>query len=208
MIFDKHPELRGKHAALAPSQPYWLNYTDDQLFQNYASAYAQSMGTSLHELAENLIRNNLKLKKGDKLVVLSHLLNDHIPRNVIDMDRIYGNFVSYVNDAISFKLTPEQPLYYSPYCFGTADTISFRNNFLRIHDYKSGTHPAKMNQLLVYAAIFCLEYKIKPGEIDTELRIYQNGEILYHNPTAEDLAPIMDCIIHHSRIMETLHGEG
>ena len=28
-----------------------------------------------------------------------------------------------------------------------------------------------------------------------ELRIYQNNEILYHNPMAEDIAPIMDRII-------------
>ena len=129
MIFEKHPELRGKHATLAPSQPYWLRYNDEQLYQKYVSSYAQSMGTSLHELAETLIANGLKLKKNDELTVLSHLLSDGIPRNVIDMDRIYGNLRNYVNDGIWYKLTPEQILYYSPYCFGTADTISFRNNF-------------------------------------------------------------------------------
>lgn len=208
MIFEKHLELRGKHASLAPSQPHWLRYSEEQLYQKYVSGYAQSMGTSLHELAETLIRNNLKLKKNDELVVLSHLLNDGIPRNVIDMDRIYGNLRNYVNDAIGFKLTPEQILYYSPYCFGTADAISFRNNFLRIHDYKSGTLPAKMEQLLVYAALFCLEYKVKPGEIDVELRIYQNDEILHHEPTAEDILPVMDAIVQNSRILERIHEEG
>lgn len=208
MIFEKHLELRGKHAILAPSQPHWLRYSEEQLYQKYVSGYAQSMGTSLHELAETLIRNNLKLKKNDELVVLSHLLNDGVPRNVIDMDRIYGNLRNYVNDAIGFKLTPEQILYYSPYCFGTADAISFRNNFLRIHDYKSGTLPAKMEQLLVYAALFCLEYKVKPGEIDVELRIYQNDEILHHEPTAEDILPVMDAIVQNSRILERIHEEG
>ena len=94
MIFETHSELRGKHASLSPSQPYWLKYSEEQLYQKYVSSYAQSMGTSLHALAETLIANNLKLKKGDKLTVLSHLLNDGIPRNVIDMDRIYGNFMS------------------------------------------------------------------------------------------------------------------
>ncbi len=207
MIFEKHMELRGKHASLSPSQPYWLKYSEEQIYQKYVSSYAQSMGTSLHELAETLIANNLKLKKGDKLTVLSHLLNDGIPRNVIDMDRIYGNFMNYVNDAVGFKLTPEQILYYSPYCFGTADAISFRNNFLRIHDYKSGTLPAKMEQLLVYAALFCLEYKIKPGEIEIELRIYQNDEIVYDQPTAEDILPVMDCIIQNSRILERINEE-
>lgn len=207
MIFEAHKELRGKHATLTPSQPHWLRYSEEQLFQKYVSTYMPMVGTSLHELAETLIKNNLKLKKGDKLAVLSHLLNDGIPRSVIDMERIYGNFMTYVNDAVGFKLIPEQILYYSPYCFGTADTISFRNNFLRIHDLKTGTAPAKMEQLMVYAALFCLEYKIKPGEIDIELRIYQNDEILHHEPTAEDILPVMDCIVRNSRILERIHEE-
>ena len=205
MFFEQHLNLRGKHASLSRSQPHWLRYNEDQLYQKYVSQYAQSMGTSLHELAETLIKNNLKLKKGDKLTVLSHLLNDGIPRNVIDMERIYSNFMNYVNDAIGFKLTPEQILYYSDYCFGTADAISFRNNFLRIHDYKSGTTPAKMEQLLVYAALFCLEYKVKPGEIETELRIYQNDEVIFHNPTAEEILPVMDAIIQHSKALERIN---
>lgn len=208
MIFDTHKELRGKHASLTPSQPFWLRYSEEQLFQKYVSSYSQVMGTSLHELAETLIKNSLKLKKSDKLTVISHLLNNGIPRNVIDIDRIYPNFMAYVNDAVGFKLTPEQILYYSPYCFGTADAISFRNNFLRIHDLKTGTTPAKMEQLMVYAALFCLEYKVKPGEIDTELRIYQDGEIVHHEPTAEDILPIMDCIVQNSRILERIHEEG
>ena len=211
MIFEPHLKLQGKHASLSPSQPHWLRYNEDDLFQKYVSMYAQSMGTSLHALAETLIRNNLKLKKGDRLTVLSHLLNDGIPRNVIDMDRIYSNFMTYVNDAIGFKLTPEQILYYSDYCFGTADAISFRKvdgkDFLRIHDYKSGTTPAKMEQLLVYAALFCLEYKVKPGEIEMELRIYQNDEVIFHNPTAEEILPIMDTIIQHSKTLERINQE-
>ena len=205
MIFEPHLNLRGKHALLTPSQPHWLRYNEEQLYQKYANTYSQSMGTSLHELAETLITNNLKLKKGDKLTVLSHLLSDGIPRDVIDIDRIYSNFMSYVNDAIGFKLTPEQILYYSDYCFGTADAIAFRNNFLRVHDYKSGTIPAKMEQLLVYVALFCLEYKVKPGEIETELRIYQNDEIIFHNPTAEEILPVMDIVIQHSKALERIN---
>lgn len=207
MIFEKHLNLRGKHAFLAPSQPHWLRYSEEQLYQKYASNYAQAIGTSLHELAETLINNNLKLKKGDKLTVLTHLLHDGIPRNVIDMDRLYSNFMTYVNDAIGFKLTPEQILYYSDYCFGTADAISFRNNFLRIHDYKSGSIPAKMEQLMVYAALFCLEYKVKPGEIETELRIYQNDEVIFHNPTADEILPVMDSIIQMSKALERMNEE-
>lgn len=207
MNFINHTDLKGKHALLAPSQPHWLNYSEDDLYKKFVSTYAQSMGTLLHDLAETLIRNSIKLKKTDKTVVLVHLLKNDIPRAAIDIDRIYNNFMNYVNDAIGFKLTPEQPLVYSEYCFGTADAISFRNNLLRIHDYKSGTLPAKMEQLMVYAALFCLEYKFKPGEIEMELRIYQNDEIIFHNPTADDIAPIMDTIIHSDKIIREMNGE-
>ena len=96
----------------------------------------------------------------------------------------------YVNDAIGYRMTPEQPLYYSDNCFGTADAIQFKNNVLRIHDYKSGIIPAKMEQLKIYAALFCLEYKVKPGAIRIELRIYQNDDVVEEIATAEDILPI------------------
>ena len=92
-------------------------------------------------------------------------------------------------------MIPEQVLYYSENCFGTADAISFRNRLLRIHDYKSGVIPAHMEQLEIYTALFCLEYKYKPSDIDIELRIYQYDKIFYHNPSSEEIVPIMDKII-------------
>ena len=70
---------------------------------------------------------------------------------------------------------------------GTADAISFRKDpktgryFLRIHDLKTGTVPAHMEQLMIYAGYFCLEYGYKPRDIDIELRIYQNDQVLIHN---------------------------
>ena len=60
---------------------------------------------------------------------------------------------------------------------------------------------------MIYAALFCLEYKIRPGDIEIELRIYQNDEIIYHNPTAEEIAPIMDTIVHLDKILLRLEGE-
>ena len=195
MNFNRHSDLKGTHAFLSPSQPHWLGYTEEKLYQKYVSMYAQSMGTSLHELAETLIHANIKLRKTDELVVLTHLLKDGIPRNVIDMDRIYNNFRTYVNDAVGFKMQPEQILYYSDLCYGTADAISFRQNFLRIHDYKSGYTPAKMEQLLCYAALFCLEYKVKPETLEgVELRIYQNDEVVFHSPSAEEIHAVMETI--------------
>jgi hypothetical protein len=206
--FNNHDRLKGRHAMLAPSQPYWLDYDNEQLEQKYRSTYAQSIGTAAHELAETLIRERIKVKKTDKSMLLVHILRSGIPRTAIDIDRLFNNFMEYVNDAIGFGLVPEQILYYSDSCFGTADTILYKNNFLRIHDYKSGTTPAKMGQLLVYAALFCLEYKVKPGDLTgVELRIYQNDEILYHNPTAEEILPIMDKIVHLNKLLEKLENK-
>jgi hypothetical protein len=113
----------------------------------------------------------------------------------------------YVNDAIGYRMKPEQVLYYSDNCFGTADAISFRNNFLRIHDLKTGVTPAKMEQLLIYAALFCLEYRIKPSDIEIELRIYQNDDYIFANPTAEDIVPIMDKIITFDKLIDKLKYE-
>ena len=113
----------------------------------------------------------------------------------------------YVNDAIGYKMTPEQVLYFSDNCFGTADAISFKNNFLRIHDLKTGEIPAHMEQLEVYASIFCLEYGYKPSEIDIELRIYQNDQIVCYEPSVDDILPIMDKIITYDRIIDKLKEE-
>lgn len=89
---------------------------------------------------------------------------------------------------------------------GTADAISFRNNFLRIHDLKTGTRPVHIEQLEIYAALFCLEYKVKPADIKIELRIYQNDEILVHEPEADEIIVIMNKIIHLNKILEDVEG--
>jgi hypothetical protein len=100
----------------------------------------------------------------------------------------------YVNDAIKFRMTPEQPLRYSDNFFGTADAISFRNNRLRIHDLKTGENETSEVQLEVYEALFCLEYKFKPHEIEAELRIYQSDEVRIYDPDPGDIVHIMDKI--------------
>jgi hypothetical protein len=84
---------------------------------------------------------------------------------------------------------------------GTADAIAFRNNFLRIHDLKTGRRPVHIEQLEIYAALFCLEYRVKPSDIRMELRIYQNDEILVHEPTSEDIIQIMNKIIHCDKLL-------
>jgi hypothetical protein len=137
------------------------------------------MGTKYHEWAKNTIDLGIKQPRSKKTLY------------------------AYVNDAIGFKMDTEVVLYYSDRFFGTADAISFRNGELRIHDLKTGKTPAHMEQLEIYAALFCLEYKVKPGELKLiELRLYQNDDILCHNPTAEDIVPIMDKIVSLNKLLE------
>ena len=180
MIFNKHLNLEGQHAFLGASKYHWINYSEDKVAESYSRFLATQKGTQLHEFAAQCIRLGQKLPKSKKT------LN------------------AYVNDAIGFKMTPEQILFYSDNCFGTADAIAFRGDLLRIHDLKTGAIPAHMEQLEVYAALFCLEYKVKPADIRIELRLYQSDDILVGNPTVEDIAPIMDKIITFDRIINKI----
>ena len=180
MNFNLHSNMEGKHAFLGASKYHWIRYSEEKLMSSYAAFLATQKGTELHELARMLIKMDQRLPKSNKTLNM------------------------YVNDAIGFKMTPEQVLYYSENCFGTADAISFKNGLLRIHDLKTGVTPAHMEQLDIYAALFCLEYRKKPGDIAMELRIYQNNEVLVRTPNADDIVPIMDKIISFDKIIRKI----
>ena len=50
---------------------------------------------------------------------------------------------------------------------------------------------------MIYEAIFCLEYKIKPSSLDgSELRIYQNDQVIYYQPDPTEILDICEKIIH------------
>lgn len=206
MLWNDHSRdiPKGAHAFLGASKYSWLNYDAEDLENAWKRQYAQSMGTALHELAANLIENRIKIGLKDKNIVLLHLLNSGIPRNVIDLDRILENLIPYVTDGIGFRMKVEQPLMYSENVYGTADSIIFdeRKQLLRIHDYKSGVTPAHLEQLEIYAALFCLEYEFKPGEIGFELRIYQDGDQLIGKPEADNILPTMDKIVTFDKMIE------
>lgn len=171
MKFRIHDRLEGAHAFLSPSRHTWVGYDETQLETAYCNWRSAQEGTELHELAASLIRLKVKLPKN---------------KNTLNM---------YVNDGIGFRMTPEVCLFYSFNAFGTADTISFHNNFLRIHDLKNGKSPTSMQQLRIYAALFCLEYGYNPKEIDMELRIYQSNDVKIEIPDPDDILYIMDKII-------------
>ena len=183
MKFHSYSNLEGLHASFSPSQPSWLRYDDDKAIEVFMNRKAAEMGSRLHKWAKDTIDLGIKQSRSKKTLS------------------------AYVNDAIGYKMNTEVVLFYSPRFFGTADAICFRDNVLRIHDLKTGKTPVHMEQLEIYAALFCLEYKIKPGEIEMELRIYQNNEMIVHNPTAEDILPIMDKIIHLDKMLDKLDEE-
>ena len=181
MNFVKHLKLEGLHAPFSASQSSWLRYSDEKALMVYQNKKAADMGTKLHAWAKETIDLGIRQPRSKKTLY------------------------AYVNDAIGFKMSTEVVLYYSDYFFGTADAISFRDGMLRIHDLKTGKVGKiedHIDQLKVYAALFCLEYKIKPGEIKMELRLYKQDEVLVYNPTAEEILPVMDTIIHLNKIME------
>lgn len=186
MNFNKHFNLEGLHAPFSPSQSAWLRYDDNKTLEVYMNRKAAETGTKLHQWAKDTIDLGLKQPRSKKTLY------------------------AYVNDAIGYKMSTEVILFYSERFFGTADAISFRNGTLRIHDLKTGKVgkiESHLEQLEIYAALFCLEYKVRPGDIDIELRVYKNDEVVCHCPTAEDIVPIMDKIIHLDKLLEKLDKE-
>jgi hypothetical protein len=171
MIFNEHSKFVGLHAFLSASKYHWINYDEDKIERAYTAAMAARRGTELHAFAHEAIRLGVKLPKTPLAINL------------------------YVNDAIGYRMTPEQVLFYSENCFGTADTISFRKNLLRIHDLKTGTTRTSVKQLEIYAALFCLEYKYKPFDITIELRIYQSNEARIYEVDPHGIMVIMDKIV-------------
>lgn len=179
VVWNDHPELEGRHAFLGGSNYHWLNDDEEKLLKRYESMRAKEEGTKLHELAAELIKHRIKLK---------------------DNETTLGK---YVNDAIDFRMRPEQKLYFSDVCFGTADAICFREDLmmLRIHDLKTGAHPCDIRQLMIYAAMFCLEQQIDPKDISFELRIYQNNDYKVTEPTSEDISVVCEAIKRNSKII-------
>ena len=178
MNFNEHSELEGLHAFLSASKYHWINYDDEHLYSAYTNYRAAEQGPILHEFAKTCILMKQRLEDVPKTVNM------------------------YVNDAIGYRMTPEQVLYYSPYCFGTADAISFQHGQLRIHDLKTGKGATHIEQLMVYASIFCLEYDVDAADIDIELRIYQNNKVRVANPDVAEIVPIMDKIVTSSKLLE------
>ena len=183
MNFNQHYKQRGLHAVFSPSQCSWLRYDDEKALSVYVNKQASERGSRLHAWAKETIDLGIKQPKSKKTLYM------------------------YVNDAIGYKMDTEVVLYYSDRFFGTADAICFRKNFLRIHDLKTGENPAHLELLELYAPLFCLEYMVKPETIEMELRLYQNNEVIYHNPDPKDIRAIMNHIVHLDQLLSDFEAE-
>jgi hypothetical protein len=192
MNFRKHFNLEGLHAPFSPSQSSWLRYSDEKAMDFYLNTKAKEMGTRLHAWAKETIDLGIRQPRSQKTLC------------------------AYINDAIGFKMSTEVVLFYSDRFFGTADAISFRENrktgkwTLRIHDLKTGVvgDPEKhFEQLKVYAALFCLEYKQKPHEIDICLGVYKKDEVVFCEPDPEEVLYIMNKIIHLNKLLAKIDNE-
>ena len=213
MVFEKHLELLEQHAFLSPSKVSWINYSEEELKERYLNSKAAEYGTQLHQFAHDAI-----------------VLNRMQPRNKDAVNM-------FINDAIGFKMSSEQPLYYSGYCFGTTDAISYRKNILRISDLKTGVTKPHMEQLRIYAALFCLEYQrlvarlrheglsdldisekleVDPKELHFDpmqfkqivLRIYQFNDIDEEIADPEEIRALMDIIVASTTVLREMRTEG
>lgn len=187
--FRRHVEIEGRHSFLSPSKYYWINYDDEKILAAYDKHMTAALGTRLHAWAAETIKLGLHQPDNTKTINL------------------------YVNDCIGYRMSIEQPLVYSENAFGTADAIWFGDNpdsespfksLLRIFDLKNGETRTSKSQLECYAALFCLEYKVRPMELEYDLRIYQNDDIQMFETDPEDIAYIMDRYIVADRLIESM----
>lgn len=192
--FRKHPEIEGRHAPLSASKYSWLRYDDEKLVDVFDRMMAAHLGTKKHEYAK------MAIELGQKQPHNGQTLN------------------MYINDCIGWRMTPEVPLVYSEFIFGTCDAMRYGElpgmtlydeyrelgfrHLLRASDLKTGDRPTKMDQLLIYVAIFFLEYRVDPADCLIELRIYQNDDIDLLIPSTADIVEIMDHIVHCDEVLK------
>lgn len=186
MRFNRHSELENRHSFLSPSKYAWLRYDDQKLERMFMEHLAHLRGTEEHEYAARAIKLGHRMPEEQKTMNL------------------------YVNDCIGWRMKPEVALYWSEFCFGKADALGYveSQRILRVSDLKTGKTPTKFDQLVIYAALFCLEYDIpKPWEIETELRIYQGNGVKFMQADPDDVFHAMDRILSGTRLLEQIRTE-
>lgn len=209
--WNNHKEYEGKHAFLGASNYHWLNWDDTSFENRYYSQFSTIIGTTMHQLAHDCILSRTKLNKHDVHLVEMYLYKAFVPRDAYDPEVLLETLIPFVNDAIGFRMSSEIILFYNMYAFGTTDAIKYdeKEGLLMIHDLKMGITPAKMEQLYLYCAFFCLEYKVSPYKLHFKTRIYQMGQIIEDDPESELIESIMNNILNRCNMISMyLEREG
>ena len=214
------------HAPFPPSQPSWLNYTDEQLIEALKNKYRAEIGTEIHEWASHQIILSSKVS-GIKEVekgVKTHIYEKYMEKYSKFYDPEFGTLLlkhlhyipgeaflttkQFINDSIGFRMESEKRLTVSSMIYGTADAVRYytKENLLRVSDLKTGKRPAKIEQVFIYAALYCYEYNLKPLNTNFEARIYQNGEIFIEQPSGEDINDIFMNILHKDEVAKKFEG--
>ena len=221
-----------EHALFSPSQPAWINYDAETFRKALANKRRAPLGTELHKWAFIQIELGQKVSSkkefiksfrtfifqkyySDKygLSKFGKIMLKYSTTKFMPVDTVS----SYINDAISYKLTPEKKIRFisNPFSensndevnfFGTSDAIKFQDNMLIIFDLKTGTSPVHIEQLMIYDALFCLNKKVDPLKIAHDLRIYQENDILQATPSGEEIKAFMDKIVLFDSIMAEEDG--
>lgn len=201
------------HAPFSPSQPVWLNYTDEELINSFKNKHRSELGTEIHEWSSIRIKLGARVPSaGEALKDLQYHISvkysragdykdillkglDYLPQEVWQTAKLF------VNDCIGFRMESEKRVGYSDLFWGTADAIKHSNNSVKVFDLKTGSKPAKPEQLLVYAALYCLMENVNPLKTDFEIRIYQNNDIFIDNPESSVIREIMDIIVKKDKVL-------
>jgi len=223
MSLEVSSSLIGAHAIFSPSQSSWLRYDVPKMIEKVHTHYRVILGTEIHEFAADQIslRQKLSTPKSVKENLRTFIFNKYkdndnriIPYGEKILDEInflpkivFNTTMVYIQDGVGFKMEPEKKLMYSELFWGTSDSVSFRDGYLRIHDLKTGAVPAHMEQLQVYAALYCLMNDVKVNDISIELRIYQNNEVLCDKPTSETIGSIMNFMVKRDYELRKAMGE-
>lgn len=217
------------HAPFPPSQPAWIRYTDAQAIEAFKNKYRSDIGTEIHEWASHQI---ILGSKPSGIREVQRGVKTHIyEKYMMETSRLYDprvgsaflNHLRYVPgdaflstklficDSIGFRMESEQKVSVSSIIEGTADAIRYypKENLLRVSDLKTGSRPAKMEQVFIYAALYCYENRLDPLKTAFETRIYQNGEIYTEQPTGETISRMLSDILHLNEVVEKFErGEG
>ena len=217
------------HAPFPPSQPSWVRYTDAQVIEAFKNKYRSDIGTEIHEWASHQIILGSKpsgireVERGVKTHIYEKYMMEtskvYDPRvGSIFLDHLrylpgeaYLSVKMFVCDSIGFRMESEQKLSVSKVIEGTADAVRFypKDNLLRISDLKTGSRPAKIEQVFIYAALYCYENRLDPLKTNFEARIYQNGEIYIEQPTGEEIKSLLNTILHINEVVSKFErGEG